>query len=347
MTLLTETRRVRLSTTPLVEAAPLDALASAEMPTESHFVRTHFPIPALAPERWRLRVSGRDGRGLALSLDDLKRLPEASLAVVLECAGHRRAEYEPPAHGIAWGVGAMSEAIWTGARLADVLELVELGDATHVVLEGADSGPVGDRGVVTTFARSLPLDKAVDDDTLLAWDMNGRPLPPAHGAPLRAIVPGWYATDSVKWLTRIRAQVGPFDGHFEAVDYRLADESGGGGCRLTTLPVSSLLTSHADGDAVEAGLVRLSGIAWGAKARVAAVELSIDGGGWMQASLARPRGPYARVFWCLDWDAPPGPHDLRIRARDWSGRAQPERARWNPRGFANSGVHRVRLDARR
>src|SRR4051794_17300150 len=166
------------------------------MPTKSHFLRDHFGIPELDPEGWTLNLGG-DGHALSLTLDDLKGMRSVSLSVVMECAGHRRSEYDPATRGVGWGIGAVSEAVWTGVRLRDVLEL--LGTRVldgHVLLEGADAGDVGDADTYSSFARGIPLEKAMDEDTLLAWQMNGEPLPRAHGAPLRAIVPGWYATDS-------------------------------------------------------------------------------------------------------------------------------------------------------
>ena len=159
----------------VVEASPLAALGLRQMPTDTHFLRDHFGIPDLDEETWTLGLSG-PGRELRLTLDDLKALPARSLTVVLECAGHRRNEYEPPARGVGWGVGAVSEAVWTGARLRDVLGLLGTGDtAGHVLLEGADAGPVGDDDF-SPFARAIPIEKALDDDTLLAWEMNGEPL---------------------------------------------------------------------------------------------------------------------------------------------------------------------------
>ena len=222
------------------------------MPTDTHFLRDHFGIPDLDPEGWTLELAG-DGRGVSLTLDDLKGMGSVSLSVVLECAGHRRSEYEPAARGVGWGIGAVSEAVWTGVRLRDVLELLGTHVLNgHVLLEGADAGLVGDAGTYSSFARGIPLDKAMDEDTILAWEMNGEPLPRAHGAPLRAIVPGWYATDSVKWLARIEILDAPFAGHFEVSDYRLSTREGA--TRMTTLPISSLITSHGDGAVVSSGL---------------------------------------------------------------------------------------------
>jgi DMSO/TMAO reductase YedYZ molybdopterin-dependent catalytic subunit len=312
------------------------------MPTELHFRRDHFAAPRVDHAAWRLELVGLDASRRSLSLAALRRLPRSSLAVVLQCAGFRRSEFEPPAPGVPWGPGAVSEAVWSGARLADVLALLDAGAATHVVLEGADRGLVPEHGSPTTFGRAIPLDKALDPDTLLAWEMNGHPLPHAHGAPLRAIVPGWYATDSVKWLAKVRLHAGPYDGYFDAVDYRVPDESGGTR-RLTALPVNSFLTSHEDGAVVPAGAVDLRGIAWGTRAAVAAVEVAIDDDEWLPATLTRPAGPYARVHWHVRWHAEPGRHTLRVRAADTSGLAQPDALSWNPGGFANSSIQRLAI----
>ena len=336
-------RRARLSHSPVIEAATLRDLELPVMPTEAHFRRDHFAAPELDHDAWQLAVVGPAGRELlAVSLADLEQLPQMSLAVVLECAGHRRAEFDPGVRGVQWQVGALSEAIWTGVRLADLLEFVNLGEATSVVLEGADRGIVDGRPEEISFARAIPLEKALDD-TLLAWEMNGAPLPAAHGAPLRAIVPGWYATDSVKWLNAIRLLAGDFDGHFEASDYRFPSGTRSQSRRMTALSISSLLTSHADHSQVESGEVELRGIAWGSKASVADVEVSFDGLEWHHARLDEPASPYSRVFWQLTWAAEPGTHTIRVRATDWNGETQPETPIWNERGYANASIQRVHL----
>jgi DMSO/TMAO reductase YedYZ molybdopterin-dependent catalytic subunit len=326
---------------PVVEAAPLAALQLRQMPTTTHFRRDHFDVPALDRRSWMLNVGGAVERPLRLRLDDLQRLPRTSLAVVLECAGHRRAEFDPPARGIQWRIGAISEAVWSGARLRDLLELVGPQDATHVVLEGADVGAVDDGGRTEAFARAIPLEKALHEDTLLAWEMNGEPLPAGHGAPLRAIVPGWYATDSVKWLTTIRLHRGPYTGHFELNDYRLPD--GTGSRRLTALPASSLVTSHPDVAHLPPGPVRLRGIAWGGQDGIMRVHISINHGPWQDAQLEPGAGNYERHFWSLPWQATPGTHTLQTRATDHTGNTQPSTPIWNERGFANASIHTIQL----
>jgi DMSO/TMAO reductase YedYZ molybdopterin-dependent catalytic subunit len=325
----------------IAEATPLEALALREMPTCLHFRRDHFAVPHWEPGAWRLDVDGR-----RLTLADLHRLPKRTQPVVLQCAGDRRSEYAPPTRGVPWSLGAVSEATWSGAALRDVLALVGTRRAAYVVLEGADGGRVEGAAAPIRFARALPADKALHPDTLLAWEMNGEPLPVEHGAPLRAVVPGWYATDSVKWLERISLLDEPFDGHFEVSDYRLQTEEGQHGVRLTRLPVTSLVTSVTDGDILRAGSTILQGVAWGGDHGIARVELDVDGAGWRSAELEAPASPYSRTFWQLPWSAEPGVHTLHVRATDGAGAQQPDTPVWNVRGFANASVHRVTVAVR-
>jgi DMSO/TMAO reductase YedYZ molybdopterin-dependent catalytic subunit len=262
---------------------------------------------------------------------------------VLECAGHRRSELTPQPAGLPWAVGAISEATWSGISLAHVLN--EAGvrrEGRFVVLEGADRGPFrGDR--VVAFARALPIDKALDPDTLLAWWMNGEPLPLAHGAPVRAIVPGWYATDSVKWLARITVVAEPFAGPCEAKDYRLSPTPDGHDGRLTALPVHSLITSVADRERITDGAQVLRGIAWGGAGGIARVEVSVDGSPEQRAALTAARSRYGRTHWSFAWRAVNGLRTLSVRATDGRAETQPTRPSWNEGGYANASVHRIRV----
>ena len=332
-----------LSLDPVVRPAPLWALGAEDMPSAAHFRRDHFAAPALDTDSWRLAIDGAVDRPVELSLGELSRLPRRELRVVLECAGHRRREFDPSATGVPWGVGALGEAVWQGASLGAVLSLAGLRpEASFVVLEGADSGQFRDRPDPVSFARALPLGKALDPDTLLAWTMNGQPLPQAHGAPLRAVVPGWYATDSVKWLVHISILDRPFTGPFEALDYRLPDESVPGGRRMTDLPVHALFTSPPAGALVTIGQVELAGIAWGG-AGITTVEVCIDGGPWQPARLDRPSGRYARTFWRAAWEASAGEHLLAVRAWDSNGTTQPDKPAWNEHGYGNASIQRLRI----
>lgn len=328
-------------------ATPLAALEMEQIPTELHFVRDHFPPPRPDRAGWSLELTGRSS--LSLGLDAVRALPARTLTVVLECAGHRRAEFEPVPPGLPWAAGAVSEAHWTGASLAAALELAGVPQGVQeVVLEGADGGTVENWSGTHRFARSLPIAKALDPDVLLAYEMNGQPIPLTHGGPLRVIVPGWYATDSVKWLARIWFAEEEFEGVFQAHDYRfLAPGETGPGHRMDELPIHALITTPADGETdVRAGELSIRGTAWGGRGGVADVLVSIDGGPWTPVELAPARGPYARVGWKTRRSVAPGTHVIACRAVDRAGTAQPDLPPPNALGYANNAVHHVSFLAR-
>jgi sulfane dehydrogenase subunit SoxC len=306
-----------------VRPTPLDALERGGI--AGHFVRDHFGAPAgTIPE---LRVDGAVRCPRTLDLEALRALPPLARTVVLECAGHRRSEHQPPADGVQWEAGAVGEARWGGTSLAAVLEAAEpTDDAVEVVLRGADG-----------FARSLPLSKARDPETLLAWTVDGAPLPEQHGAPLRAVIPGWYGTDAVKWLARVEVVREPFTGYWQAEEYRFAGpDDDGPGRRMTALPVHALVCA-CDGAAVR-------GVAWGDGTPIARVEVRVDGGPWREAQLAAGRDRWALSRWSLPWAPAPGRHVVEARATDAEGRTQPDAPTPNRGGFANHSVHRVEVE---
>ena len=326
---------------------PLASLRLPEIPTALHFVRDHFPVPAIDPATWKLSVVG-ERRQLSLRVADLRSRPRRALRVVLECAGHRRTETRPVPAGIPWGAGAVGEARWTGTSLAAVLHYAGIPPGTvEVVLDGADRGEVEGRAGSHRFARSLPLAKALSADVLLAYEINGEPIPVARGGPVRAIVPGWYATDSVKWLARIWFAAERFDGFFQAHEYRLRRPGESGpGRRMTKLPIHALITDPADAASVAAGSRRVRGIAWGGEGGVGRVLVRVDEGRWRRASLAPAPGRYARTPWELTIELAPGSHELACRAYDRKENAQPERPTPDLGGYANHAIHRVRVTAR-
>lgn len=333
---------------PAWRPTPLRALELPEIPTGEHFVRDHFPVPEIDPDSWVLEIDG-DAQRVVLDGARLRAAPARSLRVVLECAGHRRAEFEPIPAGVPWGCGAVAEARYTGVSLGALLRASGIPPWTReVVLEGGDVGPVEGFHGTHRFARSLPLSKALDRDVLVAYEINGEPIPLERGGPVRAIVPGWYATDSVKWLSRVWFTDQAFDGVFQAHDYRLlAPGEAGAGSRMTELPVSALITSPAGGDRVDPGPLTVRGVAWGGSGAVAQVLLRVDGGPWEPGQLGTRRGSYARVRWTFGCELGPGLHQLDCRATDSGGGSQPDRPRANVRGYGNNAVHRVRVRAER
>jgi DMSO/TMAO reductase YedYZ molybdopterin-dependent catalytic subunit len=327
-----------LTTEPETRPTPLAALALDDLPTDLHFVRSHFGVPPVETARWRLAVGGAVAQSHSYSLAGLRCRPTRTQTVVLECAGHRRGDFSPATPGLQWGVGAVSEARWTGIPLGDLLgEVSPTDDACEVVFEGADRGLHRSAAGEVPFARSLPLERALAGDVLLAWEMNGAPIPPKHGGPLRVIVPGSYGVASVKWLRRITVVDHAFAGPFQAEDYRLNGEP------LQDMRINSLIVAPEAGGLLPAGATEVTGVAWGGRGGVAEVELRVTGGPWRRASLVDRTG---LSRWTATVELPPGAHVLESRARDRGGAVQPEHPEWNAGGYANNGVHRVRVSAR-
>jgi DMSO/TMAO reductase YedYZ molybdopterin-dependent catalytic subunit len=321
-------------------------------PSPLFYIRSHFPVPGLDRAAWRLTVDGEVEQPLSLSFSDLEALPRRRAVATLVCAGNRRTEFAPCPPGVPWQDGAISNAEWEGVALADVLALARpRGTASELVLEGADEGTAAGRDTAIRFARGISLERARSPQILLADRMNGAPLPPEHGAPLRAVVPGAYGMDSVKWLVGLRLLDRPFEGHFQKDDYRLfpASPAPEPAPPVGPLQVSSLIAWPASGDVVRtAGPVRVVGYAWSGTGTIVRVEISSDGGGaWSDARLVGPEALHAWRLWEADWrPSTEGTYHLAVRASDSAGTTQPERADWNAKGYANNGVHQVEVHAR-
>jgi DMSO/TMAO reductase YedYZ molybdopterin-dependent catalytic subunit len=327
---------------------PLEALRYDVTPPGLHYVLVHYDIPAVDESTWRLEVGGVVARPLSLSLQELMARPAVSARVLLECAGNGRARYEPRPVSQPWLLEAVGSAEWTGTPLAPLLEEAgPLPDAVDVAFTGADHGV--ERGVEQDYARGLPLAEALGPDALLVWAMNGQPLPPQHGAPLRLLVPGWYGMAQVKWLSRIDVRDRPFDGYQNATAYRLKDDAEDPGEPVTRIRPRALLAPPGWPDFmtreryVRAGRVVLTGRAWSGRAPLTGVAVSTDDGeSWSAADLAAadPAHPYAWRAWTHAWDAEPGSAALLVRAADAEG-DQPVEQVWNVQGMANNLVQRV------
>jgi sulfane dehydrogenase subunit SoxC len=327
---------------------PLEALRYDVTPPGLHYVLTHYDIPAADPASWRLDIGGAVDRPLTLALGDLTRRPTVTSRVLLECAGNGRARLDPRPVSQPWLLEAVGTAEWTGTPLAPLLEEAGISpDAVDVVFTGADHGV--ERGVEQDYARGLPLAEAMRPATLLVWAMNGAPLPPQHGAPLRLVIPGWYGMAHVKWLTRIDVLTEPFTGFQNATAYRLKTSADEVGEPVTRIRPRALLAPPGWPDFmsrerfVRPGAVPLSGRAWSGRAPLTRVEVSTDGGRtWDDAVLAPadPRHPFAWRAWSHAWTAPPGRWELVVRATDEVG-TQPVEQEWNRQGMANNLVQRV------
>ena len=325
---------------------PLEALRHDITPLGLHYLLVHYDIPVVDEAAWRLRVGGRVERELELSLADLRARPAVTRPVTMECAGNGRAWLDPRPVSQPWLAEAVGTAAWTGVPLPSLLAEAGLAaDAVDVLFSGLDRGVEGE--IEQCYERSLPVADALRDDVLLAYACNGVPLPPQHGFPLRLVVPGWYGMTSVKWLERITVLAEPFAGYQQATSYRFRQDPDEDGTPVTRIEPRALMIPPGIPDFLTrrrflpAGPVRLEGRAWSGWGPIERVDVSVDSERWTPAELGEPPGAGAWTPWWLEWDAPPGEHELCVRARDATGREQPGEPPWNVGGYANNAVQRV------
>lgn len=328
-------------------AMHLEGLRYDVTPPGMHYLVIHWDIPAADETTWTVEVDGLVVRPLTLSIGDLRARPAVTRPITMECAGNGRALMPPRAESQPWLDGAVGNAEWTGTPLRPILEEAGLqDDAIELVFTGADHGIQGD--VEQDYQWGFALEDIVRDDVLLAYEMNGRPLPPQHGYPVRLLVPDWYGMCSVKWLRRITAVAEPFDG-FQLGAYQLRQDPEGPGTRVTRKAVRAMMLPPGFSDFparrrfVEAGPCELVGRAWSGWGHVVRVEVSADGGEtWTDAELgAEPERSSSWRSWSFDWEAARGEHELMVRATDEAGNVQPMDAPWNYGGFMNNTVQRV------
>ncbi|MFG2090801.1 sulfite oxidase [Spirillospora sp. NPDC048824] len=338
---------------------PRTALAGYRTtPPDAFYVRNHGPIPGADPATWRLTVDGLVRHRLELSLEDLReRFDEVEVTATLQCAGNRRAgliDVRDIPGEAPWGPGATATAHWSGVRLADVLTHAGLRpDAAHIAFAAPDVSPLADPP--QPYGGSIPTGKALSPEVLLAWAMDGRPLPRIHGAPLRVIVPGWIGARSVKWLTRVTARAEPSGNYFQATAYRVlpadADPGRAGpgdGISLGPIALNCDILSPDDGARLPPGPTRLTGYALAGDDRtVARVDVSLDGGrSWAQADLDAGDEPWMWQHWHTTVNLPEGEVEVTARAWDSTGAVQPESPAhlWNPKGYVNNSWARIHLN---
>jgi len=331
---------------PLNCETPIPALTGGVvMPNARFYVRNHFQIPNLDPATFRLQVGGEVDRPLSLTMRDLHNLPSQTEFITLECAGNGRTLFEPAIVGEKWNLGAVSTAEWTGVPLVEVLDRAGVrASAREVLFRGADGGLVDGHTDPIRFERSLSLADAREADVLLAYAMNGEPLPLQHGYPLRLIVPGWYAVASVKWLTQIELIDRAFEGHYQTDTYWYEWTRDGAPVRepVAVQRVRALIAEPGPNADLPAGDSVIRGVAWSGAAPIARVEVSVGDGAWRDARLVGERRRHGWQWWELvaHLDTP-GATTLRARATDMAGRAQPERVEWNRLGYGNNSIQQV------
>ncbi len=329
---------------------PVEYLNTWLTPVPRFFVRNHMHEPSeLSAESWTLTVGGEVDKPLSLKLSDFSKLQTHSVVNTLECAGNGRSLHRPQVPGIQWGKGAVSTTKFSGPRLRDVLQQAGVkSTGKHVMFRGLDEVP----GKVPPFIRSIPVEKALDSDTLIATHMNGAALTKHHGFPARALVPGWIGAASCKWLTEIKVLDSEFIGNFMSPGYRFPNQPGKPGEAikpedthpLTSLNVKSVIAGPLDGSTAKAGRIMVHGAAWAGEADISKVEISTDGGAsWNTAILGHEQAHFAWRLWSYPWKAGAGDYTILSRATDTKGRTQPNEPVWNPSGYLYNAVDQVKI----
>ena len=321
----------------------ISRLVGVVTPNERFYIRSHFPVPEIDPATWRLQVHGLVRHPQSLGLADLLNMPSQTMTVTLECAGNGRAFFNPPIDGEQWALGAAGTAEWTGVPLAAVLEHAGVeSNGSELIFRGADAPASG--AAPGRFERGLSIRDAHEATVLLAYAMNGDPLPVHHGFPLRVIVPGWYGVASVKWLNEIEVTDVPFQGYFHSERYYFAQLQGGNVTAepVTRMRVRSLITQPEDGEAINPGHVAIRGLAWSGTAHVSRVDVSVGGGEWKEAHLQGHARPNSWRRWELMTRIEhTGEVKIRARAVDATGQVQPEQADWNRLGYGNNSIQTI------
>ncbi len=335
-----------IGTDPYVGETPQTALGSWLTPNSLFYVRSQFDYPDIDENTWKLNAVSSAGDEISLSLDEIKQLPKHTVTVTLECAGNNRSDLNPPAPGNQFNNGAVSNAVWSGTSLKSILSKMNLGqDVVEILFEGADVGsPAADKDA-EPYLRSLPLDLAMHEDTLLAYEMNGETLPLEHGYPIRLIIPGWYGMAHVKWVNKISSITTPFSGYFQGEKYVLKYDDGTER-PVQEIQVKSAITSPREKESLKCcETYSVSGQAWAGRNQIKKVEVSVDGGKiWNAAQLIGPSENYAWQQWTYSWTPDsPGDHVLLSRATDTKGNEQPLESRWNELGYAVNGSKPVNV----
>lgn len=348
---------IKLSYRPPNYETPVQYFRTPLTPNEAFFVRYHLSdIPNVDAAKWRLAVGGEGANSqIELTLGDLRKMPVTEIVAVNQCSGNRRGLFSPHVAGVEWGYGAMGCARWKGVRLKDILDRVGIKEeAIEIVLDGAD-GPAVDK--TPDFVKSIPVWRAMDETTLIAFEMNGQPLPHFNGFPARLVVPGWTGTYWTKHITSLRAVIKPFDGFWMKSAYRIPNgkfplvarfisQETEANTPITEMVVNSLISSHEDGATVKAGNVTVAGIAWDGGYGIRTVDVSTDGGAtWAVAKLGEDLGRFAFRPWTFDLVAKPGKNTVTARAINAIGQTQTVALILNPAGYHHNVIQTITLNA--
>jgi DMSO/TMAO reductase YedYZ molybdopterin-dependent catalytic subunit len=337
---------------PLNAETPVELFDRFITPTEAFFVRSHFGPPATALALWRLSIAGEVEKPLDLSLEDLGRSEAATIVAVLQCAGNGRGLFQPTIPGVPWLRGAVGNASWSGPRLAELLRRAKpKAGAAHVHIYGVDAPP---HPRTPAFLRSIPIEKVLDESTLLATMMNGEPLPGLHGGPVRLVVPGWTGNHWVKWVRALVVARDEAPGFYQQTGYRIPRAPVPPGTNppaadlvpVTVMNVKSLIARPSRGAVLRPGKIEVQGVAWTGLGTVERVEMSLGEGGWVPTLLEEPSQQYAWRLWHASINLLPGNYKLRARATDSSGEVQPVKSPWNKSGYLWNGIDEVDFEVR-
>ena len=348
---------IQLSDRPPNYETPLEYLRTPITPNDEFFIRYHLAdIPQVKAEGYKIAIGGDGANGQTeITLDDLKKMPAVEVVAVNQCSGNRRGLSTPHVQGVEWGYGAMGCARWKGARLKDILDKVGLkNEAIEIGLDGAD-GPAIDK--TPDFIKSIPVWKAIEESTIVAYEMNGQPLPHFNGFPARLVVPGWTGTYWIKHLTKINALTKPQGGFWMNPAYRIplgkfpirdrfVTQETAVNTPITEIVVNSLVTSHREGDKVKAGKVTVSGMAWDGGYGIRTVQVSTDGEkSWVSATLGQDLGRFAFRPWSFDITAKKGKNSVMVNASNVIGQSQTAALIFNPAGYHNNVIQNLTLVA--
>ncbi|WP_026690998.1 sulfite oxidase [Alteribacter aurantiacus] len=331
------------------QESPIHFIESGITSARNHFKRNHFAYPSLASFNYWIPIRGNVKTPLWLSLQQLYALPFITVSTLLECAGNKRSLFEPEVFGEQWGKGAMSQGNWQGVQLRTLLTMAGIQEGSvEVVVEGYDKGKRANSDEPVSYKRSLPLEKAMHTDTLIAYAYNDKPIPFRHGFPLRLIVPGWYGMASVKWIKQIEVSDKHYRGPFQAEDYVYYPEkdSDKGSFPVRVINVNSSILRPTDRDLLSRGTHVIEGIAWSGSDEIVKVEISVDNGvSWTEADLNHVgEGNYHWKRWFYEWEvSKPGEYTILSKSTDESGQVQPTKSFWNRKGYGYNAVDKINV----
>jgi DMSO/TMAO reductase YedYZ molybdopterin-dependent catalytic subunit len=340
-----------VSLSPENKGSPIHFLNEWITPEQFFFLRNHYSYPQTTPASFTLAFDGLVSNPGCFHYQQLLKMPSKTIVLPLECSGNKRKDFETPIFGTQWDDGAISQGRWTGVPLHYLLSIVGAKACEHeynVVFEGHDSGKITGLDGTYPFARSLPLKVALNEDVLIAYALNGKPIPSKHGYPLRLIVPKWYAMASIKWLKKITIIDKPFDGPYEKLDYHYFpyEDSDKDGVPVTLMKVNSIIQQPLPQSTLDAGRHEIYGISWTGKGIIDKVEISFDNGqNWKKTKLRQDSSQsYSWTFWNYIWDVKKeGKYTIMVRATDSTGREQPMNVEWNRLGYGYNGISVINL----